>query len=44
MFNFEFFFSQRTRDEIRQDLEDLVKSMIDEFYQPDKNNFTARFT
>ena len=35
---------KRTREEIRADLEDLVKSMINEFYQPEKNNFTARST
>ncbi len=34
----------RTREEIRLELNDLVKSMIEEFYQPEVNNLVARST
>ena len=47
IFNYYFvlnFFLQRTRDEIKNELDDLVKHMINEFYQPEINGFKARTT
>jgi phosphomannomutase len=34
----------RSREEIRDELNDLVKHMINEFYQPEANNLKARTT
>ncbi len=34
----------RTREEIKNELDDIVKHMVDEFYQPTENNFKARST
>jgi hypothetical protein len=36
------FYFKRTREEIRNELQDLVKHMINEFYEPDKNNLKER--
>jgi hypothetical protein len=37
-------FNLRSRAEIKSELDDLIKHMIAEFYQPEKNNLKSRTT
>ena len=37
-------FNLRSRAEIKSELDDLIKYMIAEFYQPEKNNLKCRTT
>lgn len=37
-------FFSRSRDDVKNELDDLVKHMVDEFYQPAVNNMKPRTT
>lgn len=37
-----YYANERTREEIKDELNDLINHMIEEFYQPQVNNLKAR--